>query len=340
MEVDGKEFLRNMSIEQDKARLMEEQEKLEKKKRDSVRQQSSEHTSNLNNDSAYVDLSFGKNSDDTESTINQLQDIMLEPDSNNKNKKKYIILGFALILLFIITIVVIRMISNSSQENQLMNDIDKPLLTIDKDKILDKIDTKEEFEKVINQNEMAPNDLNIKDVEKKELILPEPIKEKPPVLIEKPKVVDKPQRDVFGLEKPVEEEKLVVNKAKVKEETKKTVERPVKAEDKKEELKAVFAGKREVVVSSPIETNFTKTKKSSLNGYYIQLGAFSKKPSDKYLSNISKKGYSYTIYTTEIKGKVYNKVLVGAYPSKKTALQDIEKIKKDFNNKNAYILKF
>ena len=37
MEVDGKEFLRNVGIEQDKERLIQEQQKLEELKRASVK---------------------------------------------------------------------------------------------------------------------------------------------------------------------------------------------------------------------------------------------------------------------------------------------------------------
>ena len=341
MEVDGKEFLRNVSLEQDKARLMEEQEKLERKKRDAVKQSTEESTIKLDtDDSAYIDLSFGKEHDNNHSTINQLQDIMLEPDSNNKNKKKYIILGFALILLFIITIVVIRIISNNSQEEQL-NTQNQSTLTIDKDKILDKIDTKEEYEKVISQKKKTTDDLNINDIEKKEIILPEPIKEESPVVIEKPQNNDESPRDLFGMENDEVEQTPIVKKVEkprpVQVKPKAKIEQvKVKIEKKKE----VIAKRKATVIAPPKETSFAKSKQGTLQGYYVQVGAFSKKPSDKFLLNISKKGYSYTVHTMDIKGKIFNKVLIGSYPTKKTALKDIEKIKKDFNNKNAYILKF
>ena len=37
---------------------------------------------------------------------------------------------------------------------------------------------------------------------------------------------------------------------------------------------------------------------------------------------------------------MYNKVLIGAYPTKKLALKSIKNIRTDFGNPNAYILKF
>ncbi|MEA3383434.1 MAG: SPOR domain-containing protein [Campylobacterota bacterium] len=339
MEVDGKEFLRNVGLEQDKAKLMEEQNKLEQKKRDSVKKTEADNEFRLDDsDSAYVDLSFGKDSSD-DSTINQLEDIMLNPDATNKNKKKYIILGLALILLFIITIVVIRVISNNNQEDKVINQ-NKPVVSIDKDKILDKIDTKEKYESVINKKEKTIDDLQINDIEKKDIILPDPIKEKSPVNIKQTVAKKEQPRDLFGIEEPVEDIKPVVKKPVERKVTPPKEKVVKKVQKELEPPKKTVVRKKEANLPTPKETNFTKQKKGNIKGYYVQIGAFSKKPTDKFLSNISKKGYDYTVHTMDIKGKTYNKVLIGAYPTKKVASKYIDKIRKDFNNKNAYILKF
>ena len=63
MEVDGKEFLRNVGIEQDKDRLTHEQQKLEELKRASVKREQNymDMDAEANNEeSAFVDLSIGK----------------------------------------------------------------------------------------------------------------------------------------------------------------------------------------------------------------------------------------------------------------------------------------
>ncbi|MEA2050151.1 MAG: SPOR domain-containing protein [Campylobacterota bacterium] len=318
MEVDGKEFLRNVSLEQDKAQLMEEQKKLEQKKRDAVKK---ENSYNINkDDSAYVDISYGKDDSD-ETAINQLQDIMLEPDNNNKNKKKYIILILTMIILFIVIIVVIRISSNSTVEDQIKEEVKKPL-TINKDEILNKMDTQDTVKPIIKQDLTTSDDLDIETTEKQEIILPEPIKEKPPVVIEQPKKEAAAPKDLFGLGedkvKPVVKPKPVVKKVVPKQDS----------------------PRRKISnINPPKETNFTKKNNGKIEGYFVQIGAFSKKPTDKFLLNISRHGYDYTIYSIKVKGTIYNKVLIGPYPTKKTALRYINKIKKTFNNKKAYILK-
>jgi len=331
MEVDGKEFLRNVNIEQDKARLTKEQEKLESEKKKSIKK--TPDYFEPEDDSAYVDINLGSpNSDTKDNTTevneNILRDIMLEPETTNKNKKRYIILGFALIILFILTIVIIRVATNSDQEKMMEQEIKQPQ-NIVKDETLDKIDsTQNRKELIVPQEPIAPK---IKEIEepiqqqpvKKEIILPEPIKETPPVTIEpvKPQVKAK---DLFDM-KPKDEV------------TKKEVVKPKPAQKES----TLAQPKRQIVVPPPAETNFVKSDLSKkLDGYFIQVGAFSKKPTDRFLNNITKKGYNYTIHTVNIKGKNFNKVLIGPYPSSKVAKKDLEKIKKALNNKNAYVLKF
>lgn len=331
MEVDGKEFLRNVNIEQDKARLIKEQDKLDSEKKKSIKK--TPDYFEPEDDSAYVDIDLEASTSDTkddEMQVNEniLRDIMLEPETTNRNKKRYIILGFALIILFILTIVIIRVATNSDQEKIITQEAKQPQ-TIIKDQALDKIDS------IIKEKELIvpkePISLKTPEVKqettqkaiKKEIILPEPIKEKPPVKIEPIKQKVKP-KDLFEM-KPKQKS--------VKKEVVKT--KPV---IKKNNLSQP---KRKIVIPPPAETNFVKSDLSKrIDGYFIQVGAFSKKPTDKFLNNITKKGYRYTIHTVNIKGKSFNKVLIGPYPTSKIAKKDLTKIKKALNNKNAYVLKF
>ena len=316
MEVNGKEFLRNVSIEQDKAELTEQREKLDEQKRVSMKKAPEYFDShNISDDSAYVNIS---NENPNLQDENNLLDIKLDNKSNASNKKKMIVLGIGLIILFIITIIVMRVISNNEQEEELGNTA-KSTQTLNKDKILDRIDSIEEYQKIIEKKPQS----KIEKIEKKDIILPEATKELSPIKTEEPIIKKVIKKDLFELEaKSVQK---VIEKPK-----------PIVKEKPKVQTKP----KREIVIPPAVETNFTKKTAAKVKGYYIQIGAFTKKPSDKLLRSISKKGYKYTVHRINIKGRIYNKVLIGSYSSKSEATKIISKVKKDFNNPNAYILKF
>jgi DedD protein len=337
MKVDGKEFLRNVGIEEDKEKLKKAQEKLEEQKRNSIKKDPGFFDNNPAEDDA-VSLNLSSQQEDpqtSEGEFNNLYDIKLDPDSNGKNRKKYIILIIALILLFTITIVIIRLISNSQEEDKL-NSSQQPAQAIEKDSQLDKIKTDEEYQKIISQQDKEENDIFKADTasSKKELILPEPVKEAPPVKIE-PKKVEQTKKDLFGINKETPEVKTP--------EVQKTAETTI--EKKKEEVKKVFQKiekpepVKQVTVEAPKVTNFVKKESAIAKGYYIQIASFTKKPADRFLTSITKKGYSYKLHKMDIKGKTYNKVLIGVYPSYSAAKDRLPKIKKDLNAPGAYILK-
>ena len=341
MEVNGKEFMRNVGIEQERDGLIKEQHKLESLKRDAIKRDQDYMADNTidENDSAYIDLSLN-NTPPVEESENLINDIRLEPEDPNKTKKKYIILGIGLILTFIITILVIRLISNNNTEQNIENTTPETK-ELNRDNILDKIDTNEEYQKVIDNNNYAKKS-NEKDVKNDigEIVIPDETSQNTPIIIDTPKTKEKPQRDLFNLDNKTKKVEVVEVKPKTPAPVKvKKVVVPVKKEIKKTIVKKVTVPKRKMVVATPKETNFTKNN-AKVSGYYIQLGAFTKKPSDKLLNNITKKGYNYTVYTMTIKGRIYNKVLIGSYKSRTNATKLLGKIRKDFNNKNAYILKF
>lgn len=347
MEVDGKEFVRNLGIEEDKERLIREQRKLEEQKRDAIKKSNDFLDESELEQSAFVDLSIN-NSPNPNDNNPQINDIKLDSNDNIDNKKRYIVLGFGLVLLFIITILTIRLISNNdTQEEYESNDNIEQILQ--KDDILDKIDTNEEYQKVIDRKKSI-EELNTNEVKKdvlKEIVIPEVNKVNTPLVIEQPKPKVEPKRDLFGLDKT---EKTVSNEKQIVKPTPKPLEKQVvknipKKETKivppivkEEKIKVNTVGKREVVIDPPKEKNFTK-RRTSISGYFIQIGAFTKKPSAKLINSIQAKGYNYEIYQMNIKGKIYNKVLIGAYPSRGTASNVLKKVRADFNNPKAYILK-
>lgn len=347
MQVDGKEFLRNVGIEQDKDRLMQEQKRLEELKRASVKREREYMDMDMeqpqDDDSAFVDLSIGNNDTPPQTPHrNSVEDIVLDTSKANDNKKKYIMLGFGLVLLFIITVLVIRLISNNDMENQLENSgITKQDVT--KDDILNKIDTNEEYQEVIDKKNQLKESNAVAQTQKEkeqinELQIPEEKVDNVPLVIDTPKPQAEPKRDLFGLDKEGQEvqETATNTVAPVKKETPKPV---VKKPVQKETPKVYTKPQRTIVVPPAAETNFTKTT-SAVSGYFIQIGAFTKDPNKSLLKSITTKGYNYKVHPVTIKGRIYNKVLIGPYDNRASAVNKLSTVKKDFNNPNAYILKF
>ena len=347
MEVNGQDFLRNVNIEQDKLRLKKEQEKLEKEKTTSVKKTPDYFESD--EDAAYVDINFDKppvqetqkatsqkqaNNLDDDLDENLLRDIMLEPKDTKNDKKRYMILGLVAVIVFIVVIVVARIVSNKSQEKEIIQEEvkqQKPAQEIKQDRMLDKINSEEDYKSIIKENhKIIHNDTtDTKDTAvKKDIILPEPIKEASPVKIEpqKRKKEIETKKDLFGIEK-----------TKLKDTTKKQTVAKKTTKPKKHIAKKPI---RKTVIPAPKEIKLDKKPSKLSNGaYYVQIGAFSKRPNPKYLNNITKHGYDYTIKQVVVKGKTFNKLLIGPYPSRSVASRYLGKIRTVTKNKRAFILK-
>ncbi len=347
MEVDGKEFMRNVALEQEQERLRREQEKLKALKRESVYKK--EQNVEEQEESAYVDLSLNdlasmsSSSQTQQSTPHRetIQDIRLEPEDPNKAKKKYILLGLALILVFVITILVIRVVSNSDTQDSLQNETpeQKELIT---DKILDKIDSNEEFQKAVEkkdaQKEMQELENQRQEAQPK-LELPKEVAQKEtPLLIQKPQK-EEAVRDPLGLDsvpdtqvapKPVQpkvEKGTVQEKAKVVETKNSVTKDQVKVEKKVPALPQVKSAQPQV-------------SSSKVAGYYVQVGAFTKQPAKALLTEIRTKGYVYAIHPVNVKGTMYNKVIIGPYPTRAIASQKLPLIKQQLKRSGAYVVKF
>lgn len=76
--------------------------------------------------------------------------------------------------------------------------------------------------------------------------------------------------------------------------------------------------------------------KKVLNPYFIQVGSFSKTPSQQFLSIIKNSGFTYQITTPSPQGT--KKLLIGPYTNKATAETALRKVK-DRINKSAYIIR-
>lgn len=296
METRGEEFIKNIKAKQEKDEL--EQRINELNKIDTSNKKSEEPAI----EEEIVDL-----------PAQELGDILLSEKQNPADKKKYIILGLSLVALFILTIIIIRVISSPSAEKEIVEEKvaeDIPDQKVEKDMT----DIEKQYQDIINQKlknlrENAKDDeiesnqnsgIDINEIEKQEQSI-----DKPEVEVSEPKSSTK--QDIFEMEK----------------------------EEAKTEPKVVVKRQEPQVVSKPkpVVNNVATPK-----GYFIQIGAFSNAPSKKLLSSITQYGFKYVLYDVVVKGKKYTKVLIGAYPSKGSASKDLSLVRSVLKVPGAYIL--
>ncbi|MFA6685084.1 MAG: SPOR domain-containing protein, partial [Arcobacteraceae bacterium] len=146
-------------------------------------------------------------------------------------------------------------------------------------------------------------------------------------------------------EEPVQETPVAPIKETIKESVKQpVVEKKVvqpepapKATAPKADTKALFT--QTTPTSSTTKTSTTSTS-SNLKGFFIQVGAFSKEPSNDFLNKIKSKGYSYKVFKDTVNGVTYNKVLVGPFNSRAEADSNATSVKKALDLNSAFILSF
>jgi DedD protein len=288
MEVKGDEFLKNLEIEKEKAELEKRRSELNSQKFQSVYQQAS---SPLNSVS------------DMDTDYQELDDIRLNKNANNK--QKYIVFGFALVLLFLITILIIRLISEPQNDN---NFTEEQIIEEEPKEMVHKVSSPKQVNKALDIQSIIQSEDNIAIKTEEE---------------PKKREIVENDGDLFGIEKQQE-----------KAETKTDVIKKDKIV-KQEPIKKVIIEKepiKEIKLEEP-------KKEPTIKGYYIQVGAFTKYPDNKLLNTLKKNGYRYTLHKMEIKGKLYTKVLIGSYKSKPEANSNLPYIKQRIN-KNAYVLRF
>lgn len=265
-----------------------------------------------------VQSSIGENTTIKNESVNQtidteLGNIMLDTPSSNEdnNKKKYLILGLILVILFLLTIIVIRLLTDSSKEDKFTTNKTDPIetKTLNEDSNIE-----ENFQKIMNERIQ-------KNTVKEEISSEEKI-------------------DAINEKKELDniEEKQTSND--ILDETIKKIEAEIAP--KKQEVKKVVKKQEPVKreVSKSVKDLVKDISSSAPKGYFVQIGAFSKKPSNSYISKIQNAKLKYKIHQVEVKGKLYNKVLIGPYSSRANATDNIEDIKKKLNLSSAYILKF
>lgn len=252
------------------------------------------------------------------SNEHELNNIMLdanEPLNNdNDNKKKYLVLGIVLVVLFLLTIIIIRLLTGDEKEDAFTS---SKANSLEMKKLEENSDIEENFQKIINERikKEAETATNIETKTSEEKI--ESIEEKTEETVNE----EIPQTTLDETIKKIEE------KAK---EIQKTEEKIVKAKPvvKEEPKKSI----KDLVQST--------ASNEVISGYFVQIGAFTKTPSSSYINKIRDAGLKYKVYKVEVKGTMYNKVLIGPYSSRAVAKDNIDSIKKKLNLSSAYVLKF
>ena len=264
-----------------------------------------------------VQTSIGENNTIHNESINEpidteLRNIMLDNPNTKEdnNKKKYLILGLTLVILFLLIIILIRLLTDDSKEDSFTANKPNPIET---KTLNDDNNIEENFQKIMNER--------IQKNSEKEETKQSTSEEKIDAINTKKEIKEESQNDIL-------------------DETIKKIEAEIKP--KKQVVKKVIP-KKQVVKKTPkksVKDLVKNISSSAPKGYFVQIGAFSKKPSNSYISKIKNANLKYKVHQVEVKGKLFNKVLIGPYSSRASASDNIENIKKKLNLSSAYILKF
>ncbi len=293
MEVKGDEFIKNLEIEKEKIRLQKESDMLNAQKKQTIFK---------------TPLSQAKDDE----LLQELDDIKLK--TNDNNKQKYIMFGFALILLFLVTIITIKLLQEPKQ-----NDDFAPT----------KIEADEDVNKLKTTTKKIDKSFDIDKISQAE----EKIKQPKPTITEEK--AEPTTGDVFGIENPSSTPKT--NNTPTEPEILKpkiTKKQPVKQTTKK------IIPHRKKIEKAPIkEIDFTTEPTVVTKHWYIQVGAFTKQPDKRLLYKLKRSKYPFIMKKMTIKNRLYTKLLVGGYSSKAQAQKDLTKVRQIANNPGSYILR-
>lgn len=301
MEIKGDEFVKKVQFQQEREELEKKLSELE------------EAESNISETNVIKE-------ENTIPNEHELDNIMLDTPENPQedNKKKYLVLGIVLVVLFLLTIIIIRLLTQDSTKDDSFTS--KSTESTEMKKLEENSKIEDDFQKIINER--------IK--KDKEAISSKQTSE------EKIEAVTTTQEN---------QEKRDIADSTL-DETIKKIEKKTTKEEKKVEKKVVQKEKPKATTKEKrsIKQTVQKASKSQTTGvtkgYFVQIGAFKKKPSDSYINKIRNAGFKYKIYQVEVKGTLYNKLLIGPYSSRAKANEDINNIKTKLNLSSAYILKF
>ena len=292
MEIKGEEFIRKVQLQQEREELERKLSELEE-----------------------IDSKNIDNQTVNKPTSNELDNIMLDvPNTkNDENKKKYLILGIALVVLFLLTIIIIRLLTNDSSSDVPFDSKDSSK-SLEMKKIEENSSIDENFQKIINERLKKENEVQ------QEATIEE-------------------NKSASNLENLSPNEKLNTTL----EETIKKIEE--KIEPKIIEEKTNLSNQQKEIVlpkesKKTVQNLVSSSNNDLVSGYFVQIGSFTKTPADSYINKIKNAGFKYKIYKVEVNSVTYNRVLIGPYNSRTMANENIENIKKSLNLNSAFVIKF
>ena len=329
MEIKGEEFLKKVKIRQEKDELEEKLSELRQHEQNIYSQDQEvikdEKTQEDNPSTSEFELNISQSSKNAYENISL--DEIPSPKTNQNKTKNYLILGAVLIILFLLTIITFKFIMGDSEQKE--DSFTSSTNVIENTKENAVVDSN--FQKIMNEKKKREEELKQSTVETNSL--------------ESSKIVE--ENSVNPMSDTAMNE--TIEKVKQKElnslsETQKVIR---DIENKQIENKPIVVKEPEIKQNVQKTTNQSKVKdlvkdidSTSIKVYFVQVGAFTKTPSQNYINNIKKANLKYKVYTVEVNGVLYNKVLIGPYTSRANAKQDIDNIKKKLNLSSAFVLKF
>lgn len=324
MQIKGEEFIRKVQIQQ-------EREELERKLSELEDVDLSINNININHNNESVRFNGAPQFEPNE---HELDNIMLNSSgyNNDENKKKYLILGIVLVVLFLLTIIIIRLLTNdpNKEDSFTANSANSSEIK----KLSENNNIEENFQKIIN--ERVKKDSNEPMIPENALSTEQRLQ-----ALQQLNNEGTQEREIIQEEEPANISNETIDETIRKIEEKKTVQ--------KEQVKQPVEKKTPVVketVEKKVETKKSvrdlvdNSSSEMVNGFFIQVGAFTRKPSDSYINTIRNAKFKYKIYQEEVKGTVYNKVLIGPYSTRAAAAENIEDVKQKLDLSSAFIVKF
>lgn len=249
-----------------------------------------------------------------------LDDLIIEEKPEKGKGKGILAIIVLLIAILIIALIMTRIFLDSNDSNNTVPTEEKQEALISPELQLDSSNHDQESDKKeldqlssILEDELTNKVPTDEKKQSNKMIKPDTMQ------IDEAKEESKPTIDikVSSPITPVKHKPVVKQKSIVQKEPK-TRREPVARKEQK-------AKKEPVVKPRP-----TQNHASSTGNYYIQVGAFSKQPSSRFLSVITSSGFRYKLSN--------GKLLIGPYSNSNTAKRDLPRVK-DKINKGAFIKK-
>lgn len=320
MQISGDDFLK-------KVQLKQEGEELKRKLNELNQAESNMQNLNLSNslnsaynsDNSYEEIQRLQNNIELENSNNEFDSLILEKRSNRSdNKKKYLMLGAILLVLFLLTVVIVGLLSNKDKKGDpfMPQDLSSSDTNISKESSIE-----ESYQKILDDTNRKSAEQSLEDIKENDsLDNLNSIKE----IVQEPKETTITNEDLDKTIQKIEEKKSVAPVVKVEEK-----KAPSTQNEPKKSIRELVEGKN----TQNSATKAVETTTSTSKGFYVQIGAFKNRPDSAYLQKIKQNGFEYKI----IEESNLNKLLIGPYSSRANANTQMPNIKTKLNIQSAFI---